>query len=149
MTHVATQPVVRQAERVEDALRGDLVPERVQLLEPLLGGVAGNQGRVDRADGNAGDPIRMQIGLDQPLIHARLEGPERSAALQQQSDALERRPLQPDMALSERLHERPLDLLGGLHRSRFDIDRARVALRCRRGHAGSSVTGGHARQVLF
>jgi hypothetical protein len=121
----------------------------VQLLETIFGRVAGNQGRVDRADGNAGDPIRMQVGLGQRLIHACLEGAERSAALQQQGDALERRPLQPDMTLPQRLHERPPDLLGGLHRSGFDIDRARVALRCRRGHAGRSVSGGHARQVLF
>src|SRR5262249_17944045 len=76
-----------------------------QLFEPRLGGVAGDQGGVDRADRDSGDPIGMQVRLDQALIHAGLEGTERAAPLQDQGDAVERRPLQFAMALQERLDE--------------------------------------------
>src|SRR5205823_9757027 len=105
VAQIAAHPIVRDAERVEDELRRDLIPERVQFLETRLRWVARDQCRVDRADGDARDPIRLQIGLRQPLIYAGLEGAEPAAPLQHKSEALERRPLQPAVSLEQRLDE--------------------------------------------
>ena len=52
-----------------------------------------------RADRNAGDPIGMQVGLRQRLIDAGLIGAERASALEDQRNALERRPLRAHVGL--------------------------------------------------
>ena len=63
VTGIAAQPVMGDAEGVEQKLGRDLLPEGAQLFEPRLGCVAGDQGRVDRANRNSGDPIEMQVCL--------------------------------------------------------------------------------------
>jgi len=110
------------AEGVEQHLGRDLLPKGAQFFEPCLGGVAGDQGGVDRADRNSGDPIGMQVRLGQPLIHAGLEGAERAAPLQDQGDAVERRPIQFAVALQERLDELSALIFGRARRGRFDVD---------------------------
>ena len=64
-------------------------PELAQPPDAALGRVAGDDGAVDGADGDAGDPGGGDAGRHQPLVHAGLIGAERAAALQQQRDALE------------------------------------------------------------
>jgi hypothetical protein len=71
--------------RVADAL-----PEFAQPFDPALGRVTGNQCRIDGADRYSRHPVRMEIVLGERLINPRLIGAERSAALQQQRDPLER-----------------------------------------------------------
>src|SRR5262245_65079880 len=93
------------ADGIEQELGRDLLPEGAQLFEPRLGCVAGDQGRVDGADRNPGNPIGMQVRLGQSLIDAGLEGAERAAALQDQGDAVERGPLEFAVALQQRLDE--------------------------------------------
>src|SRR5262249_6515898 len=110
------------AEGVEQELGRDLLPKGAQLFEPRLGCVAGDQGRIDRANRNSGDPIGMQVRLGQPLIDAGLEGAERAAPLQYQSDAVERRPRQVSVALQQRLDEVSALIFGRARRWRFDID---------------------------
>jgi len=121
VTGIAAQPVMGDAEGIEQQLGRDLLPEGAQLFEPCLRGVAGDQGRIDRANRNSGDPIGMQVCLGEPLIHAGLEGAERAATLQYQGDAVERRPLEFAVALQERLDEGPA-LIFGRPRRRFGID---------------------------
>jgi hypothetical protein len=58
-----------------------------------LGPIAGDDGRVDGADGDSGHPVRMQLGLRQRFVNTRLVGAERAAALKQQRDLFERRAL--------------------------------------------------------
>jgi len=64
-----------------------------QLRHALGRRVAHNDGRVDGADGNAGDPIWMQVRLGQRFIDPSLIGAECAALLQQESDAFEGRPV--------------------------------------------------------
>jgi hypothetical protein len=64
----------------------------------------------------------MQIRLGESLIHAGLEGAERAAPLQDQGDAVERRPRQFAVAFQERLDEGPALIFGRARRRRFDID---------------------------
>src|SRR6516162_5747405 len=59
----------------------DRVPKFTQRVDPLLRRIAGDDRRVDGADGDSGNPIGMQIGLGQGLINARLIGAERATAL--------------------------------------------------------------------
>ena len=110
------------AEGIEQKLGRDLLPKGAQLFEPRLGCVAGDQGRIDRANRNSGDPIGIQVRLGQSLIHAGLEGAERAASLQYQGDAVERWPLQVAVALQERLDEGSALIFGRARRWRFDID---------------------------
>ena len=56
-----------------------------------LGALPGDQRRVDRADRDSGDPIRMEVRFGEGLVNASLIGAECAAALQQQRDAFERR----------------------------------------------------------
>jgi hypothetical protein len=60
------------------------MPELAQPVDPMLGRVARDQGRIDRADGDAGDPVRLQLGLAECGIHARLVGAERAPTLEHQ-----------------------------------------------------------------
>src|SRR5215831_13865298 len=48
VTHIAAQPVMGDAEGIEQELGRDLLPKGAQLFEPRLGCVAGDQGGVDR-----------------------------------------------------------------------------------------------------
>jgi len=69
--------------------RGHRFPELAQPLDPLGRRVAADQGGVDGADGNPGDPVGMQVGFGQRLVDAGLIGAQRAAALQQQGNPLE------------------------------------------------------------
>src|SRR6185312_14020081 len=64
----------------------DRLPEFAQPFHPPLGRVAGDDRRVQRADRDAGQPVRLQAGLVQRLEHAGLVGAECAAALQHQRD---------------------------------------------------------------
>jgi hypothetical protein len=75
--------IIGRAERAERRLAHRL-PEFAQLLDPFFGRIACDQGRIDGADGNAGHPVGMNIGLRQGLIDAGLIGAERAAALKDQ-----------------------------------------------------------------
>ena len=70
----------------------DLLPECPELLDAPLGRIAGDHRAVDRADRDASDPIRMQLGLRQRVVDAGLVGAECTTALQQQGNAFERGP---------------------------------------------------------
>ncbi len=73
-----------------------------QLPNTLFRRIAGDDGRVHRADRDAGDPIRMQVRLRKRLIDAGLIGAEGASALEDQRNALERRPLHGHMGLALR-----------------------------------------------
>src|SRR3954452_6760945 len=77
---------------VEQRVGCDLLPKGAQLGHPLVRGIPGDEGGVDGADRNAGDPIGMEIRFGERLVDAGLIRAERAAALQQQSNALERGP---------------------------------------------------------
>src|SRR6185436_2495335 len=68
-----------------DAL-GDQLPELAQALDPPLRRVAGNDGAIDRADRDAGDPVRQIAPLRQGLVDAGLIGAERAATLEHETD---------------------------------------------------------------
>src|SRR5262249_2307473 len=103
--HIAAQPIVGDTERIEHELRGDLLPESAQLFKPCFGCVARDERTVDGADRNSCDPIGMQVCLGKRLIHASLKGAECTAPLQNQGNAVERRPRQPSVALEKRVDE--------------------------------------------
>ena len=63
----------------------DSAPELVQCLEAAVGGVAGNQCAVDRADRCADHPIRLDACLMQRLVDADLVGAQRAATLHDQN----------------------------------------------------------------
>ncbi len=67
---------------------GDPLPEGLQLLQPAARRIAGDDRRVDRADRDAGHPVRLDAGFVQRLVDAGLIGAERAAALQHQRDAV-------------------------------------------------------------
>ncbi len=74
---------VAGSERREDQPARHPVPEFPEPLDAGLVRVAGDDGRVHGADRNARDPADVDAQFVKTLIHARLEGAERSAALQQ------------------------------------------------------------------
>ena len=80
----------------------DRFPELAQPLDTLFRRIPGDQGRVDRADRNASDPVRVQVRFGQGLVDAGLVGAERAAALQDQCDALEGRSFGDDMRFPSR-----------------------------------------------
>jgi len=66
----------------------DGLPELGQACDALLWRVAGQDRGIDRADGNAGEPVGLDAGLVQALIDAGLVRAERTAALQHQGHGL-------------------------------------------------------------
>ena len=68
---------------------GDGFPEFAQMLDSPLRRIAGDQGGIDGADRDAGDPVGVEVSLGQGLIDAALIGAERTAALQQEGDTFE------------------------------------------------------------
>ncbi len=75
---------------VEKRIGGDLPPEGPQLLNPFGRLVSGDDRGVDGANGDAGNPIWMNVGLRKGFVDAGLVGSERTAALQHQRNAFER-----------------------------------------------------------
>ena len=67
---------------------GDAAPKFAQGFQPLLQRIAGDDRRIDAADGDAGNPVRIQPRFVQGLIDPRLIGAQRAAALQHQGDAV-------------------------------------------------------------
>src|SRR5260221_7930364 len=72
--------------------RRDLPPEFTQLFDPRLRRIAGDKGGVDGADRDSRRPVGMQIRFCQRFVDAGLVSTEGTAALQQQRNAIERRP---------------------------------------------------------
>ncbi len=66
----------------------DGFPELGEALDTMLRRVAGDDCRVQCADGDAGDPVRMQARLGHRLVDTGLVGAERAAALQDQGGDL-------------------------------------------------------------
>ena len=79
--------VAVRGERPDFPLR-DQVPKGLQLAQAVLGRIAGNDGRIDRADGNAGHPVRLNAGFVHGLIDTGLIGAQRTAALQNKRNAV-------------------------------------------------------------
>jgi hypothetical protein len=80
---VARLPIDVAIRRVVPDLAGrDALPEDSQSLEATLRRIAGNDRRVDAADRNAADPVRLHALLVQGLIDAGLIGAERATTLQ-------------------------------------------------------------------
>ncbi len=77
--------------RAADAERrfGDGFPELPEAFDPPFRRVAGDQGRIDGADGDSGDPMWMEVRFGKRLIDAGLIGAQGSATLQQQCDSFE------------------------------------------------------------
>ena len=67
--------------------RCHLRPELAEAVHAGLRRIAGDDGGVDRADGDAGDPVGIDLGLGERGVDAGLVGAERAAALQHQGDA--------------------------------------------------------------
>jgi hypothetical protein len=68
---------------------GHLCPKLAQPIGAGIRRIAGNDGRIDRPNRDAGDPIGMYSGLREGLVDAGLIGPERAAALQHERHAFE------------------------------------------------------------
>ena len=89
---VALRERVKELRRpIEVWLGGDAFPKGAQLVDASFGRIARNQSAIDSADRDAGYPVRMNAGLCECLVHSGLVGPERTAALQNQGDALKRK----------------------------------------------------------
>jgi hypothetical protein len=67
---------------VEQGIGGDLLPKGAQLRDPCAPFVSRDDGCVDGANGDAGDPVGIDVGLSKGLIDAGLVGPECTPALQ-------------------------------------------------------------------
>src|SRR6185295_17701139 len=77
---------------VEQGIGGDLLPEGAQPRDPLGRLVSRDNGCIDGANGHAGNPVRVNIGLSQRLVDAGLVSPKRASTLQHQRNAFEREP---------------------------------------------------------
>ena len=90
----ATVRVARLAENVAigrerpDFALGDQIPELAQPTQTVLGCIAGDDRRINRADGHAGHPVRFDPGLVHCLINTGLVGAERAAALEDERNAV-------------------------------------------------------------
>ena len=69
-------------QEVDRQLHADLVPEGAQFLQPLARHVARHDRGVDRADRDAGDPVRLDVDFPQCFESTGLVGAESAAALQ-------------------------------------------------------------------
>src|SRR5262249_38238635 len=96
---IAAPILLHQIEQTDPARRGDAFPERPQLVDAGFRRIAGDQGRIDRADRNAGDPVGLKLGFRESLVDPSLISSERAAALEHQGNALERRAWQSHVRL--------------------------------------------------
>src|SRR5579871_3187851 len=74
---------------IERRRRSNALPKFPQPRNSLFRGVARDEGGVDGADGDSGNPVRVQLRFAERFVDARLVSAQRAAALQQQCDALE------------------------------------------------------------
>src|SRR4029077_1675358 len=79
---------------------GDELPELAQLPDPGAGSIAGNERGIHRADRDARDPVRREMGFRQRLVDTRLIRAQSTAALQEQRNAFEGRPGELPVALA-------------------------------------------------
>ena len=84
-------------QRETECRLADRLPEFQQTRHAMFRRITRDDRRVERADGDAGDPVRMNVRLVKPLINARLIGAERAAALQHQRDRLVGRQVDPGL----------------------------------------------------
>jgi hypothetical protein len=80
----------RLRHRLGEQSVADAVPELAHLQQTVFGAVARDQRRVDRADRGSDHPVRRETRLVERLVHARLIGAERTAALEDQHGLSER-----------------------------------------------------------
>src|SRR5215831_20019274 len=71
---------------VERAPAREPSPECLQLLEPVLDGIAGDDGAVDRADRRADHPVRHDAAFTESFVDAGLIGTERAPTLKHEHD---------------------------------------------------------------
>ena len=76
----------KELAEIPDLLLLHALPEFAQARQPVLGLVAGDQAGIDGADRGADDPVRLDAGLVQGLVDARLIRAKRAAALQHEDD---------------------------------------------------------------
>src|ERR687895_1928567 len=74
-----------------EGLVGHAFPELLESWHAVVRFVSGDQARIDRADGGADDPVRLDAGLVQCLIDSGLVGAKRTTALEDEDDLLRRR----------------------------------------------------------
>jgi hypothetical protein len=92
--HERTREIARLAidvaiRRVVPDLAGrDAIPENPKPLEATLRRIAGDDRRIDAADRNAADPVRLHAFFVQGLIDTGLVGAKRAAALQDEGDTV-------------------------------------------------------------
>ena len=70
---------------------GERLPEFAEPGDAAARRVAGDDRGIDRADRDAGDPVDLDRGGVQRLVHARLIGSERTAALEHERDLIRQR----------------------------------------------------------
>src|SRR5258708_7180136 len=78
------------AEPMPRRIRSHLGPELPKSITPRVRRIAGDDGRVNASNRNAGNPIRFYKGFGQGFVHPGLIRTERTTALQYQGHALER-----------------------------------------------------------
>ena len=61
-------------------------PEFLQPVETIFALIAGNEARIDRADGGADDPVRLDFRFVERLVNAGLVRAERAPALKDEDD---------------------------------------------------------------
>ena len=67
---------------------GNRFPKRLQLTQAVLGRIAGDDGRIDSADGNARHPVRLDFGFMHGLIDTGLVSAKRATTLQNERNAI-------------------------------------------------------------
>ena len=65
-------------------MRRNAFPEFLEPFDPALWRIACDESGVNRANGDADDPVRGAAVFDQALVRTSLVGSERSTSLQQQ-----------------------------------------------------------------
>src|SRR5258707_297610 len=68
--------------------RCDRAPEFPQFFNPHFGRIASDQGGIDRADRDAGDPVRFVVRRGKRLVNAGLIASEGAPALQDECNLL-------------------------------------------------------------
>ena len=98
---LAEEDAVHGREHIAPAARGiafrphcvgvagrDVEPEALKFVQPVFRLIAGDDGGIDGADGDTGDPVRLQPGFVEGLVHASLVSAKCAAALQDKPNAV-------------------------------------------------------------
>src|SRR5450631_4715285 len=81
-------PRIEEGRRARGKARRHHVPEFPEAVDAVADGVAHDERPVDRADGNARDPVRRDVGFGHRLEDAGLVGAERAPALEDEDDVV-------------------------------------------------------------